>query len=278
MIACNRIFWMTENSYNNWALTGNLGLNFKPKKGHQFVASIGTGYRSPNIDDIGKIFDFEPGKVVIPSSDIVPENAYSIDLTYNLSQEKLNLELSTYYTYLTNAIRREAVSHNGDNTIIYEGEEATTFANNNVGEARIYGATIFAQYFLLPQFSLSGQLTFTDGLDISSDSPLGHIPPTFGGFNARYETKDWTFAFVNEWNAEKPLEKYSETSEDKLSEALENGTPKWMLWHYKMQYQLSEKLRLNAAVENLLDEHYKPFASGISGPGRNFKIGAAISF
>ena len=38
------------------------------------------GFRAPNIDDIGKVFDSEPGSVVVPNVHLKPEYAYSSDL------------------------------------------------------------------------------------------------------------------------------------------------------------------------------------------------------
>jgi len=268
-----------RSEYDNPALTGSLGVNYQPKEGHQFVASVGTGFRSPNIDDLGKIFEFEPGKVVIPSEGVLPELAYSFDLTYNLEKEKLKFEASTYYTYLTNIIRRFPFVVNGDSTIIFDGEEAIAFSNRNSNFAGIFGASVFAEYLPHPNFSITGQITHTEGRDLSNTAlALGHIPPTFGGFSARYEKDKWLFAIFNEWNAAKTLDNYSLNSEDKLSEALPTGTPKWSLFHVRTQFQIGEHIRINGAIDNILDEHYKPFAAGISGPGRNFKLGLAVSF
>lgn len=43
------------------ALTGNAGLVFRPAEGWQLNGNISTGYRMPNVDDIGKLFESVPG-------------------------------------------------------------------------------------------------------------------------------------------------------------------------------------------------------------------------
>ena len=47
-----------------------------------------TAFRAPNIDDIGKIFESEPGLVVVPNGKLKPEYAYGGELgvTVNLDE------------------------------------------------------------------------------------------------------------------------------------------------------------------------------------------------
>jgi hemoglobin/transferrin/lactoferrin receptor protein len=41
-------------------------------------------------------------------------------------------------------------------------------------------------------------------------------------------------------------------------------------------YQWSEKVNLKAGLENLFDIHYRTFASGVSAPGRSFRLGLQV--
>ncbi len=54
-------FPFTETNLNNGALTGSLGLVYRPTKNWVLSANSATAFRSPNVDDIGKVFDSEPG-------------------------------------------------------------------------------------------------------------------------------------------------------------------------------------------------------------------------
>jgi hemoglobin/transferrin/lactoferrin receptor protein len=45
-----------------------------------------------------------------------------------------------------------------------------------------------------------------------------------------------------------------------------------------MQWKPIEKVMLQCAVENLLDQNYRTFSSGISAPGRNVVIAVRGSF
>ncbi|HCT53966.1 MAG TPA: TonB-dependent receptor, partial [Balneola sp.] len=55
-------------SINEGAFTGSLGMVYTFDKNLQVNANLSTGYRAPNIDDAAKVFDSEPGSVVVPNS------------------------------------------------------------------------------------------------------------------------------------------------------------------------------------------------------------------
>ena len=52
---------------NTGALTGSAGLSWRQNVNTEWKLNFSTGFRAPNIDDIGKIFDSEPGAVIIPN-------------------------------------------------------------------------------------------------------------------------------------------------------------------------------------------------------------------
>jgi hemoglobin/transferrin/lactoferrin receptor protein len=55
-----------------------------------------------------------------------------------------------------------------------------------------------------------------------------------------------------------------------LMEKQYQGTPAWYTINLSAMYRFSDSLTAQVAVENMLDTHYKTFASGLSAPGRNF--------
>ena len=56
------------------------------------------------------------------------------------------------------------------------------------------------------------------------------------------------------------------------------GALAWMTYNFYGDYQISDKIALNFAVENILDLHYRPFSSGVSSAGRNFVLGIRGKF
>ena len=70
----------TKISLSNGALTGSGGIVAKLNDKLQMNVNLSTGFRAPNLDDVGKIFDPAPGIVVVPNPGLRPEYAYNADL------------------------------------------------------------------------------------------------------------------------------------------------------------------------------------------------------
>ena len=185
-------FPFQESDLITGALTGSLGLSWFPKENLQFTLNGSTGFRAPNIDDIGKIFDSEPGSVVVPNPELEPEYAYNVDLGIRKNfGDKLVLKGSTYYTYLVDALVRRDFQFNGQNQLVYQGELSNVQAIQNAAKAYIYGFEFGVEAFLTKQWSLLGNLTITEGIEEDedgTDTPARHAAPTFADAHIIYKT------------------------------------------------------------------------------------------
>ena len=56
------------------------------------------------------------------------------------------------------------------------------------------------------------------------------------------------------------------------------GSLAWYTLNLRASYQINKFLGINAALENMLDHHYRTYSSGISAPGRNFIISLRANF
>ena len=54
--------------------------------------------------------------------------------------------------------------------------------------------------------------------------------------------------------------------------------PSWYTLNFKALYRLSSQVSLTAGIENITDRRYRPYSSGISGPGRNFILAVRTTF
>ncbi|MGB0932538.1 MAG: TonB-dependent receptor plug domain-containing protein, partial [Chitinophagales bacterium] len=70
----------TSTKLNKGSLTGSIGFVHRPSETLVLSSNFATAFRSPNVDDIGKIFDSEPGAVVVPNPDLEAEYAYNADI------------------------------------------------------------------------------------------------------------------------------------------------------------------------------------------------------
>ncbi len=274
-----------QNSFG--AFTYSLGMAYKPSESTKINAGIASGFRAPNIDDATKIFDPADDVVVVPNLDLKAEYAHNFELgiQHNVGSV-FQISANGYYNYLTNLIKRSKYTLNGQDSLVYDGELMGVYANINADNAYIAGVGLAASYQPITSLRFEKKFNYTKGWDISDDVPLGHIPPFFGQFSATYTHKNdkWDAAILLRYNGKKPIAQYSgytctindageETcstnSEDKANEALAIGTPGWYVLNVRASYYVLPSLQLTASLENMLDHHYIPFASGVSGAGRN---------
>jgi hemoglobin/transferrin/lactoferrin receptor protein len=57
-----------------------------------------------------------------------------------------------------------------------------------------------------------------------------------------------------------------------------NYAPSWYTVNLKANYQLSKIFSLSSGIENITNQRYRPYSSGISGSGRNFILSVITSF
>lgn len=263
----------------NNAVTATIGYIFKPTSNWQLKSILSSGFRSPNIDDIGKI-RYKNGQVSVPNIYLKPEYAYNaeIGIVRYFNNKSFQFGLNTYYTLLHNYIARGDFAMNNQNTIIYDGVVATTYANINNKNAYIAGGTFHYQGSITRNIKTQGSLTYTNGKSYDKKMPLSSIPPVFGNVELSYHYKKFQTALNYRFNATKMVEDYNvEEGIDNIEQtpyitATEKyyGTPKWSTLNFNTSYQFSERLSAIFKIDNIFDIHYKEFASSISAPGRNY--------
>ena len=278
----------TEIELKNTALTATIGYVYKPTKNWQINSVLSSGFRSPNIDDVGKIRE-KNGNVTIPNVDLKPEFAYNaeIGVLKFFNQRRFSFGFNTYYTLLDNYITREA----DGNTIMYDAEIGNVVKNINKGRAYITGYT--ANYFgrINHNWKTSGFITYTKGRTFDTDEPMSSIPPLFGKFEISFRKDKLELSADFRFNSKKDIKSYN------ISEGIDNheqtpiidsnatndvdkyyGTPSWQTVGLNGKYNVNQNFWVQGKITNLFDEHYKEFASGISAPGRNFSVSINATF
>ena len=83
---------------NTKALTYTIGYTFRPNNKFKFNSILSSGFRTPNIDDIGKIRE-NNFILSVPNTFLKPEYAYNIDLGFDYNFNKLlNFRIRNYVT------------------------------------------------------------------------------------------------------------------------------------------------------------------------------------
>lgn len=253
----------------------NLGLTSNLPSGFRVSAMLSTGFRNPNIDDAGKIFENAAGTLNIPNANLKPEQVLHRELSLGQQLGKTTtLEATVFYSTLSDAIATRPTTYNGNDYIVLGNDTLTPVRSENVAKARVWGLSLRGKWRLAQYFLISGSLMYTEGRDQSNDVPLDHIPPLVGNLRLGYDNGPWlaeTDVLFNGW---KHLKDYSPSGEDNLQYATPEGMPSWATWNLRAgRSLLDNKLRLQVAVENILDLNYRVFAGGINAPGRNFVVG-----
>ncbi len=269
------------------ALTGSLGLTHKASDSFVLMANLATGFRSPNVDDMGKIFDSQPGAVMVPNPDLKPEYAYNAEAGISkVFAKSLKIDLTAYYTMLTDALVRREFQLNGSDSVMYQGEMSRVFAIQNAASANVYGMQAAVELKLPAGFSFFSNLTWQKGeeeLDNGTTSPLRHAAPFFGMARLRYAMPKVMLELNTHYSAEVSYDEMPEEEKGKsymyAIDADGNPySPAWFTLNFKTLVKVNDHLTVSGGVENLLDKRYRPYSSGLVAPGRNLVFSLQYSF
>lgn len=257
---------------DNTAVNGSLGLVYQPKGGWRFAMNLSSGFRAPNIDDLTKLNDSNSTDqlIIVPNPGLKPENIYNGEVTIGKSFNDIALiEVTGFYSMLKDAFVVQPFLYNGQDSIVFDGTKSAVQAMQNVDEATIYGVEASLTAQLVSHLTLSSTLTYTRGSITAGDVPLDHIPPVYGMTSLKLELPKFSCEFYSRYNGWKHIEDYSPSGEDNEVYATPDGMPAWYTLNLRAAYQFNRYVSLQAGIENILDQHYRNFASGISAPGRN---------
>lgn len=265
---------ISELSQRHQAITGNAGLAYMPNESLRLTANFSTGFRSPNLDDMTKIFESNKNQLIVPNPNLKPEYTQNYELGLQLNRKAMTLNVYGFYTDFLNAIVTDAFTFRGQDSALYNGAQTKVYASQNKAKAYLTGAGSTATFKLCNKLILSTQIHYTYGrfFTDSGKVPLDHIPPLIGRIAMKYATKRWVGEVYSLYNGAKKLADYNPRGEDNLIYATPNGMPTWYTLNIRYDVSITNRINLQAGIENLLDRNYRYFASGISAPGRNFFI------
>lgn len=246
------------------ALVGNAALLFAINRQQTVYATFSSGYRAPNVDDMGTlgIVDF---RYEVPTADLHPERSQHTELGYKLQGKKFTGTVAMYYMHLDDLITRVKVD--GEMISGYQ-----VYKKENTESAFIKGVETEFSWQPAKQFILSSGIDYTYGQNLSKQEPLRRIPPFNGRMMGTYRNNKW-FAAA-EWQfASKQSRLAQGDKEDNRIPA--GGTPGWKVFNLYGGYKL-DKLQFSAGAQNILNEDYRTHGSGINGVGRSAWLSVSI--
>ena len=269
------------------ALTGALGCTYKIDSHWYLKSNLGTAFRAPNIDDVGKISqDSEPGTLVVPNPNLKSEYAYNSEIALFYQNKKSHFSLSGFYTYLDRAITTDSYSLNGSDTVIFEGVESQILARQNTDYLYTYGFEFYGKFPLYKSISVELNYTLTKGTEFQSDGdevPVRHVAPGFGKMGVLCQLKKLTLQSWVAFNKGFDFNDLAPSEQNKpYLYALDRDNnpylPSWYTLNLSSSYRFSPKFKFDLIIENLTNQRYRTYSSGISAAGFNCVTAISYSF
>jgi hemoglobin/transferrin/lactoferrin receptor protein len=280
-------FPFTEANLENHDFTGSLGLNFKPTDTWVLSMNMARAFRAPNVDDLGKVFDSEAGAVTVPNPDLRAEVATSVDVgLVKVFGESFKVDVSAYYTLLDNAMVRRDFKLNGEDSIVYAGEISQVQAIQNAAKAEVYGIQAGIELKLKSGVGVASDFNWQQGeeeLDNGNISNSRHAAPWFGISRISYSLPKMQLEVNVQYSGEVSHADLAEEERGKpeIYASDKDGnpySPSWYSLNFRATKQISQDLSLSAGLENITDQRYRPYSSGIAAAGRNVVLSVKAIF
>ena len=246
------------------ALVTNFGISYQANKNNAVFGSFTSGYRAPNIDDLGTlgIVDF---RYEIPSYDLKPEKSLNVEIGYKYNSPKRNFTVSMFNMQLKDIIARVIV----DGKVI---NGYNVYNKKNIESSYIKGAEFSYSQVLHSGFVLQTNATYTYGQNVSKNEPMRRIPPFFGQTSIAWNHKNITLACRHQFAGNQKRLAKGDVDDNRIGKS---GTPGWNTLNIDASIVLKH-LDVNINLINLLNEKYKTHGSGVFGMGR--AAGVTVNF
>jgi hemoglobin/transferrin/lactoferrin receptor protein len=239
------------------ALVGNLAASYRLSRINALFVSYSTGYRAPNIDDLGTlgVVDF---RYEVPTANLSPERSRNLEIGYKLNHRKFSMKAGLFYMHLDNIITR--VKKEGELINGYP-----VYRKENTESSFIRGTEASFDWQLTQRWNVAGGLAYQYGQNLTKKEPMRRIPPVNGRLLSCYSMKNWRFALEYSFAGKQTRLAQGDKDDSRISP---NGTPAWNIvnWHAGYSYK---KWRLTVGGQNLFNKDYRLHGSGINGVGRS---------
>ena len=246
------------------AFVFNAAVNYTLNQLH-FYGSFNSGYRAPNIDDMGTlgIVDF---RYELPSYKLKPEKSYNSEMGYKYALENWNLGMALYYNRLNNLINRIQTGQVIDGYKVYRKE--------NTEKANIKGAEGFLEWKANRLLTVDCFASFNYGQNLTKSEPLRRIPPFNGHVSVKYNLFKFYLKGEIAWANNQARLASGDRDDNRIPLG---GTPGWQAFNIYSGYNL-KPFQLRLGAQNLFNADYRMHGSGINSVGRSFWMSLQYDF
>ena len=132
---------------------------------------------------------------------------------------------------------------------------------------------------------LKSQFSYTHGEENEGGEyvPLRHAAPMFGNTHLVWSKRRFKFDLFAEYNGQFDFDDLAPGEQDKsyLYALDKNGNPyapEWYTLNLTGQYELNANWLATVSLENITDQRYRTYSSGITSAGRNLIIALSYTF
>ena len=289
------------------SLTGSAGVVVGLTEYLNVVGSFGTAFRAPSLNDTTAVEVTNEG-VTAPSPDLRPETSWTVEAGLKAQHSYFRGALTLFYSRVSDLVGRTPVqeAYEGQDLpqlhqdLIKEYEDIDILVFDNVDEAQYQGVEFAGLVPIQPALSVFGNVALLRGevLTIAGEAPdpekpwearTRREPPLNGIVGVQWEplnTQFWATLYVRGAAEQRRLNRSdirdpripgktrdpAEVEFDDNGNAVDAGTPRWWTVNISGGVKLHEYTRLTLALENLLDQRYRPHGSGVNAPGFNVSL------
>ena len=251
---------------NPSALVSNFGINYQLNQHGFLFGSITTGYRAPNIDDLGSlgIVDF---RYEIPSYDLKPEKSLNTEIGYKYRSNKIDFSIAAFKMKLKDIIAR----------VLLDGQVINSYQvynKKNIESSYINGAEVNYNYLLSKYLTWYTNATYTYGQNVTKNEPMRRIPPLFGQNKICFVKKNKTLAITHQFAGKQDRLAQGDKDDNRIGKL---GTPGWNIFNVDAGWEF-KNLSLNTSLINISNVQYKTHGSGVYAMGRAVNFSFNIEF
>ena len=248
------------------ALVYDLGAAYLLSERTTVFAGISTGFRSPNLDDLGSlgVVDF---RYELPAYALKPEYSLNKQVGIRFNTPRWKSEVVVFHTQLTNLISRLKTAEVIQGYSVYKKE--------NVDQAYLMGFEWSQTLRLSDHLMWENGVSYTLGDNSSQKEPMRRIPPLHGHASLTYTATKGSIGLVWLFADRQDRLSAGDKSDNRMSPL---GTAGWGILRLQASYKVTPRIQLGIQGENLGNVRYRMHGSGIDGMGRSLHVQAAYAW
>lgn len=289
-------------AYSFVGVVGSAGVAYLNGTNLNTYLNWNQGFRAPNLQESTVLGD-SGNFYEVPNPDLGPERSDTFELGAKIDwPDALRLQPALWVSLISDRITREPTTFDGQNEI--DGKEVRHRVNRD--SAYFYGFDLGAETRAWSGVSFYGNLSFVDGAVAAAEEDPTFIAGPFHGLlgtadfyqnprrlppvqylaGIRYDPDEhWYFAFYGQGAGSQDKLGPDDLDDERICEAdvgvLHSelgqacpGNPGWLTLNARAGYRY-ENMIIDVLAENLTDERYRRYGSGV--PGAGFNIAAMLS-